>query len=76
MQLNESISLKLVQLFSSAISAKMSAVTQPFRPCHAKQATVQLSMAKHDNKNISLLLWYIVSRTLNSTFEMTNQKNK
>ena len=52
----------------------MSAVTQPFRPCHAKQATAYLSMAKHDNKNISLLLWYIASRTPNFTFEMTNQK--
>ena len=28
----------------------MSAVKQTFRPCHTKQATVQLSMAKHDNK--------------------------
>ena len=52
----------------------MSAVTQPFRPCHAKQATAYLSMAKHDNKNISLLLWYIASRTPNFTFEMANQK--
>ena len=27
-----------------------------FRPHHVKEAKVQLSMAKHDNKNIPLLM--------------------
>ena len=32
-------------------------------------------MAKHDDKNISLLLWYIASRTPNFISEMTNKKS-